>query len=453
MIRRYITLGALLMAPFIQPGGTDSLEVTPSSGTVDAPPYAQAYPVNFSVKNTGSRTVDVAISAPGCQPHEQSCAWSTFSLDDIAPNESRSLTITVTTGAPGSSGTVGFIALVNDNQTVQAGTTVTVRVPQQAWLETKALNPGTTIERSHCVAFAVATNAAYECGDLRIAHALPSLRVRGDDRTPVLLYNTAHAEPRPVVLANVSAPAGGATNVTAKLSIRRGASDVQVVDPTPFANIPGDSTRRIALTYDASDDTTGVYPYTFTVTMAVGGVLDTLTASDTLVVVNRKASAFGAGWWLAGYERLVRLPGGGFLWVGGDGSTRRYARDTTRAGEAYGAAAFVRPDSLVLENGVYVRKLRHRARVEFETTTGRHVATKDPLGFATTFDNDPTSGRLRAIIHPGASQPQHQFFYGGGSSPLLDSVTGPAPNAGGARRKVAITHAQRGKVTATTRPP
>jgi len=320
MIRRYITLGALLMAPFIQPGGTDSLEVTPSSGTVDAPPYAQAYPVNFSVKNTGSRTVDVAISAPGCQPHEQSCAWSTFSLDDIAPNESRSLTITVTTGAPGSSGTVGFIALVNDNQTVQAGTTVTVRVPQQAWLETKALNPGTTIERSHCVAFAVATNAAYECGDLRIAHALPSLRVRGDDRTPVLLYNTAHAEPRPVALANVSAPAGGATNVTAKLSIRRGASDVQVVDPTPFANIPGDSTRRIALTYDASDDTTGVYPYTFTVTMAVGGVLDTLTASDTLVVVNRKASAFGAGWWLAGYERLVRVPGGGFLWSAATGA-------------------------------------------------------------------------------------------------------------------------------------
>lgn len=177
--------------------------------------------------------------------------------------------------------------------------------------------------------------------------------------------------------------------------------------------------------------------------MTVGGVLDTLTSSDTLVVVNRKASALGAGWWVAGYERLVRLPGGGFLWVGGDGSTRRYVRDTTRTGEAYGAAGYDRPDSLVLEGATYVRKLRHGARVEFDAN-GRHVATKDALGIATTFDNDPTTGRLRAITHPSASQPQHLFFYSG-STPLLDSVTAPAP-IGAARRKVTLTHAQRGKV-------
>jgi hypothetical protein len=246
--------------------------------------------------------------------------------------------VTFTSGPPGWSGTISFVAKVNDNQSVAAGASVTVRVPRQAWVETKSLNPGTTIERSQCVSFEVATNSAYECGDLVIAHVLPSLRVRSDDRTPVLLYNTAHAEPHPVVLADVSLPPAGATNVTAALSIRRGTRDVQVVSPVGIGFSPGDSTGRVALGYDASTDTTGVYPYTVTVTMTVAGSPQTLTASDTLVVVNRAASPFGAGWWLAGYERLVRLPGGGFLWVGGDGSTRRYVRDATRPDEAYQAA-------------------------------------------------------------------------------------------------------------------
>jgi YD repeat-containing protein len=202
---------------------------------------------------------------------------------------------------------------------------------------------------------------------------------------------------------------------------------------------------------DASGDTTGVYPYTLSVTMTVNGSPQTLTASDTLVVVNRKDSPFGAGWWLAGYERLVRLGDGSKLWVGGDGSTRRYVRDTLRSGEAYGAVGFDRPDSLVLEGANYVRKLRHRARVEFDAQTGRHVATRDPLGFATMFEHDPASGRLTALVHPAASQPRHRFFYSG-STPLLDSVTAPAPDpsSGPQTRKVTLTHAQRAKVTRIT---
>ena len=446
MIRRYITLGALFLAPFIRDGSTDSLEVTPSSGTVDAPPYAQAYPVNFSVTNTGSRTVDVAISAPGCQPHEQSCAWSTFSLDDVLPNESRSLTITVTTGAPGSSGTVGFIALVNDNQTVQAGTTVTVRVPQQAWLETKALNPGTTIERSHCVAFPIATNAAYECGDLRIAHAAPSLRVRNDDRTPVLLYNSAHAEPRPVVLADISTPnATSVTNVTATLTVRRGGSDVQVASQQ-LGTLPAASTQRVALTYDASSDTTGIYPYTMTVSMTVDGQPQSpISTSDTLVVVNRKTSPFGAGWWLAGYERLVPLAGGSFLWVGGDGSTRRYAPDSANPG-VFRTLGLYRPDSLTLQGSTYVRMLRHRAQVQFDLS-GRHVATVDPLNSPTTFQHDG-SGRLQLIIHPTASQPRHALYYSAGG--LLDSLTGPGPISG--TRRITLLHGSGGRVERITDP-
>ena len=77
-----------------------------------------------------------------------------------------------------------------------------------------------------------------------------------------------HATPTPVVAANVSAPAGGATNVSASLTVHRGGSDVQVVAPTSFGGVGGGTTRRIALAYDASSDTTGVYPCTLTVTIS-----------------------------------------------------------------------------------------------------------------------------------------------------------------------------------------
>ena len=193
MTRRLLTLAALLFGPFvgIEREPADGLEITPASGTFDVPPYAQALVRTYMVKNIGDREVDVAVFHPGCEPFEMSCSWSTFSLDDIEPGESVPVTVTFTSGAPGWSGTINFEVLVNDNQTVTARTFVTVRVPQQAWVETKSLNPGTTIERSHCVAFPIGTNAAYECGDLRIAHALPSLRVRNDDRTPVSVTSLA----------------------------------------------------------------------------------------------------------------------------------------------------------------------------------------------------------------------------------------------------------------------
>jgi RHS repeat-associated protein len=418
---------------FVQAASTpppDGITVTPNSGTENVPPYAQAQQKTFTVKNTSGRTIDVSIQGADCQPFDMLCAFSTQSISGLAQGAEAPVTVTFTSGAPGWSGTIALTAKINDNQSVSAGASVTVQAPSQAWLETKSLNPGTSVTRAACVSFPVGTNAAYECGDLTVAHAMPSLRVRGDDRTPILRYASTHGTPTPVVAANVSAPAGGATNVSAWMTVRRGGADMEVVAPTAFGDIAGGTTRRIALAYDASSDTTGIYPYTLRVAMTVGGVTDTLTSSDSLVVVNRRNSAFGGGWWLAGYERLVPIPGGNFLWVGGDGSTRLYVRDTTSMAEVYRAPGFDRPDSLVRDDQLYVRHLRHRAHVKF-TLDGRHVATVDPLGITTTFQHDG-SGRLEKIIHPTTAAPFHQFFYHP-TTGRIDSVTGPGP-VGGTRR-------------------
>jgi hypothetical protein len=97
------------------------------------------------------------------------------------------------------------------------------------------------------------------------------------------------------------------------------------------------------------------------------------TARGELVVVNRRESAFGAGWWLAGLERLVMDPfGKPVLWVGGDGSTRRYTK--AGAGDVWGAPSLDRPNSIKPRtNGGWERILGGGVKVEFDSA-GRHVA-------------------------------------------------------------------------------
>ena len=79
-----------------------------------------------------------------------------------------------------------------------------------------------------------------------------------------------------------------------------------------------------------------MYPYSLEVTAVAADGTPTPLADGTrtgrMIIVNRSASPFGAGWWLSGVERLV-LPLGDTLnlWVGGDGSARLY-RGTSAAG-------------------------------------------------------------------------------------------------------------------------
>jgi hypothetical protein len=97
-----------------------------------------------------------------------------------------------------------------------------------------------------------------------------------------------------------------------------------------------------------------------------------------MIIVNRSASPFGAGWWLAGVEQLIDLPGDTLkLWVGGDGSARLY-RGTSSAGPG-AADGYERPDLIhKTASGHYVRTLPGRSQVWFDAT-GRHVRTVNPL--------------------------------------------------------------------------
>lgn len=244
------------------------------------------------------------------------------------------------------------------------------------------VNPGTAIERDLCLTVAIPGGAS-ECGDLRLAHALPAVRTLNRTRTPALLYNSQHASPRPTVAAHVTLPGGrdGLSRVVATLKVNGTPRAQGVWRGSTWPRTTGQV--RIAVGYDAANDPTGPYRYTLEVKACYGSTCQATTAAGQLAVVNRRESTFGAGWWLAGLERLVMDPfGRPVFWVGGDGSTRRYT--AARGDSVWGAPSLDRPDTLKRNGNGWVRLLSGNTVVRFDSL-GRHIATVNRLGHATAF--------------------------------------------------------------------
>ncbi|NIS36969.1 MAG: hypothetical protein GWO04_46620, partial [Actinobacteria bacterium] len=138
-------------------------------------------------------------------------------------------------------------------------------VPAAPTVTTAGLNPGVTTARGLCLTAQVGPGAASECGDLRLAHALPAAATMNKARALTLLYNSAHAEPQTLLAADVrlSATAGAPDSVTATLTVD-GSSAVPWATWTGTAWTTGEA-RRIVL-QDTTPRATGIHAYRLTVT-------------------------------------------------------------------------------------------------------------------------------------------------------------------------------------------
>jgi RHS repeat-associated protein len=296
------------------------------------------------------------------------------------------------------------------------------------------VNPGTRVERDLCLSVSVGPGAASECGDLRLAHALPTVRTLNQARAPVLLFNSQHASPHPVVAAHVTLPSGtaGLSRVVAILKVNGTPRGQGVWRGSTW---PGAGPVRIAVGYDAAGDPTGPYRYTLEVRAQYGTTTTTQTARGELVVVNRRESPFGAGWWLAGLEQLVMDPTGHpLLWVGGDGSTRRYTvspADTS----VWGAPSLDRPDTLKRAGTGWERILPGGVRVRFDAA-GRHVYTRSRFGHQTAFRYD-AAGRVDSVSVPPAGTGRG-FVFRYATSGFLQRAE--SPGVGTAPRVTTLHH-------------
>lgn len=276
---------------------------------------------------------------------------------------------------------------------------------------------GDNQDRSLCLTVGAGQAAGLACGDLFVAHGLPAYRTMGRDRSLTLFYSSHQAAPRPTVAVWVSQPSGTQTpnSVFAKLTVGGVVKD----SATYYAWSSGNGPRQLVLAYDASSDTSGVYPFTLEVRNRYTGGNYATTITDTLIVVNRSASNFGAGWWLAGVEQLLlNRPANKILWLGGDGSAAVY-RPLDSTHWLRGAGAF--RDTLVLASGVYTRKLRHGVQVKFDDA-GRHIQTVNRTGQTTIFSWSGSPLRLRNIHVPLDSRAYVLAYDASGN---LDYITDP----------------------------
>src|SRR5690348_16319276 len=298
------------------------VSVTPEYSTLNADPSALSSKT-FTVTNTGvdtstikyTRTCTGTAIGSGCTPASDSVR--------LAPGASSSPSITFTASA--TAGTVGNLLLkawsTSDTTARDSGSVAVTVDRDSTTVDIASVNPGSTVERSLCLHVSVATGVSYECGDLRIAYALPTTITLTNTRTPVLLYNSRFAAPHVVIAANVTLPD---SRIPDSVSARVLDSVGVKVDSAKWAgsNWAASSTRRIALIFDpisTRNYPTGVQRYSLEVTRVYAGIASRDTVAGEFFVVRRDHSGFGPGWWLAGLERLYLNPGlSTMFWVGGD---------------------------------------------------------------------------------------------------------------------------------------
>ncbi len=308
-----------------------------------------------------------------------------------------------TTGAANALGQVLLTQWRTSDATVRDSGFIEVQVARNdSLVQVSQQNAGELVEPSQCITVSVARGLAAECGALRAVHVLPFVRTMGKVRAPVLIYNSQQAHPRPVIRADVTTPdARSPDSVTAVLKDSSGNAIGGATGSWAGSQWRARSTRRIAVSFDAIGWPSGIHRYTLDVRRWYGASPELLSVTGAHWVVNRSASVYGAGWWVAGLERLQN-PDGSLRVTHGDGGTRRYF---WVAANTYVAASLDRPDTVVLVGTSYWERRAPRGlRVRYDYSTGLHVSTVNRLGHVTRFTYVAGTERLDSIVPPSGSQ-------------------------------------------------
>lgn len=419
----------------ISPSAGYAVAVTPDAKPIGVLASTSAnYP--FTIRNSGTAQNTYTITASctgaaiasGCTPSPSSVT--------IPAGGTSVATVSYTSGGASTTGTIKLTAAQTNDAVVKdtAWITLATGTAQAPLASVATMNPGVSVARNLCITVALA-GAAAECGDLRLAHGLSGVRTMGRTRAPMLVYSSAQAHPYPLVAAEVTLAATAANPDSVEAVLRFNGVEKKRARWAGNAFSPGRA-NRITIGLDSISLPTGVYSYTLEINSLYPSVFSASpTPSGQLVVVNRSQSEFGAGWWLAGLERLY-VAVDSMLWIGGDGSGRVYVSTGTNT---WAAAGVDRPDTLKKVGNEYVRLLPAKAEVWFDAT-GRHIRTISRLRHDTTrFQRYETGGlldSLRILVPPDTQNLRYRFFFNS-SSHLLDSVV--APPAGTVPRILKVT--------------
>jgi RHS repeat-associated protein len=414
------------LAPAEAPG---NVTVTPKGEAIGVPAGGLSGTRRFYVLNPRAEAMTVSV-VRSCLDNA-SCSQQT-TQHTLSARDSIPLDVAYSySGSWGQTGRLRVVATDVGTNKVDTGTVnLTIGPPAETALP--AVISPSLVRRDLCLDIAAGSVGSVECGDLRIAHALPVTTVMGVARVPILTYNSQHASPFLLIPANVSHAAGdplpGTFNAT--LWVNGAQVDSRSWPGTDWPS-GSSSTRRVTVGFDATGYATGLYPYQLEVRRGPGGPV-AFSISDELVIVNRSQSAFGAGWAMAGMDSLIHLANNRKLWLGGDGGALVFEPQASAVYPGLWTASRVdRADSLIYDGvSTYYRLLPDGGRIAF-SSAGRHVQTQNRLAqyhpslYRTTFTYDAV-GRLATIEIPTPSAGVRSYgFHYNSSSGKLDSVTAP----------------------------
>lgn len=408
--------------PMCVSGCQPTVSVTPDGGSVEVLANSGSHTATFFVTNTSSTSGSYSLT---CSAVKVTCGTVNPSSVTVPANGTIDVDVSFTVGSR-----AGSVTLTASGSATDTGDYSVVLVSPVAPTVALRNQNGDNLDRGLCLTSGAGEAAAMQCGDLLVAHGTPGYATMGRERSLTLLYSSAQAVPRPLVAATVTQPTGSATPATllAELKINSGSGYVTMASASYTGWGPGaQASRQVAIAYTDTTSPSGLYPFQLTVTNQYPGTYAS-TVSGTLILINRAASPLGRGWSLAGVEELrlnqpVGTSTGDILWIGGDGSAKRYTKlnSTTWIAPPGAFRDTLTYNTATLE---YTSALRHSIKVTFDAQ-GRHIRTANRVGQQTIFAYD-AQGRLTTVSVPPSGVGGTTYSLAYDATGNLDRVTDPA---------------------------
>ncbi len=251
-----------------------------------------------------------------------------------------------------------------------------------------------------------------QTGNLSEYHELPNYYSLQKSRKVRLEYNSNNANPRPIVpmisgFGNQAPPPETMSLDITVGGVKFGNRKYSQVRIEPSEIRTQFKTTRPAIQINAQNLSTGLHDYAITVECQFPVSFRSETVPGQLIVDNRMESPFGAGWSLAGLQKVYQHTDGKILLTTGTATSLIY---TPNADGSYRSPP---GDYTVLSrqaDGRFLRRMRNGTEFLFDLE-GRQATETDRNGNVTQYLYD-LDGRIEQITDPTGSAYTFSYFAG-----------------------------------------
>ena len=189
-------------------------------------------------------------------------------------------------------------------------------------------------DKARCSDCETGSRTTLATGNLSIRHDLVGYRSLETRRFLRLVYNSIYAYPRPILSADVTVDMRFAVPplLSARLRVAGVDHPEEIFTDTQGLEENRNETLRQVLQFDAGPLATGSYSYSMIFTSHYPRSAVSSTVAGQVLVNNLRTSPFGAGWSLAGVQRLYPQEDGSVVLTEGDGSIKRFELGTLGTG-------------------------------------------------------------------------------------------------------------------------